>query len=132
MKKEISTIFKITSWEEIPFSETEGAGKLTKASITRSFDGELNGESKLEYLMVYSNDGSAVYTGYERITGEISGRKGTFVLKHEGDFKDGIADARCTIINDSGTDGLKEISGTGHFRVGHGMEHPMTFQIELK
>jgi hypothetical protein len=131
MKQEIKTVFKIGSWDESAFSEIENGGKLTRASVTRTFDGELKGESKLEYLMVYSKDGSAEYTGYERINGEISGKKGTFVLKHEGTFKDGIADAHCTIINNSGTEDLKTLSGTGHFRTGHAAEHPMQFSIEL-
>jgi hypothetical protein len=109
MRLEIRTIFKISSWDEVSFSEIENGGKLTKASVSRSFEGGLKGESKLEYLMAYNIDGSAEYTGYERITGEISGKKGTFVLKHEGTYKDGIADAHCTIINNSGTQDLKTI-----------------------
>ena len=42
--------FTTKSWAEQPFSEVEGAGKLTRASVIDTFNGDIEGEATLEYL----------------------------------------------------------------------------------
>ena len=43
--------FKIASWNEEPYA-TEPQ-KLTQAKVDRTFEGDLEGESRTEYLMAY-------------------------------------------------------------------------------
>ena len=131
MNIQANTRFKITRWDEIPFSEVEGAGKLTKASITKAFEGDVSGESTLEYLMSYNRDGSASFVGYERIKGRVGERSGSFVLKHEGTYDGSEARSTYTVVANSGTGELSGIQGGGHSRVGHAEEHSMTFEFDL-
>ncbi|MGH7451983.1 MAG: DUF3224 domain-containing protein [bacterium] len=74
-------------------NEIEGLPKLTRASVTKSFKGDIEGEGTLEYLMMYRADGSASFVGLERIVGRLSGRSGSFVFQHSGVFEGGVAKA---------------------------------------
>jgi hypothetical protein len=131
MKKQASTRFKITGWDEKAFSEIAGAGKLTKASITKTFAGDVSGAGVLEYLMCYNADGTAGFVGYERITGNVFGRAGSFVLKHEGTFDGSQAHSTYTVVPNSGTGALAGIQGGGKSSVGQEDEHPMTLDLDL-
>src|SRR5205809_3547948 len=66
------------TWDGKPANEVSGA-KLTRASVTNSFHGDIEGEGTLEYLMTYRDDGSASYVGLERVVGSVGGRSGSFV-----------------------------------------------------
>ena len=52
--------------------------------------------------------------GVEHITGTIGGTKGSIVLLHDGEYRDGVAAAELRVA--SGTDGLANVAGTGKFR----------------
>ena len=77
------TNFSITGWDEAPYDEEEASSKLTRATISKSFSGDLEGEAKTEYLMMHRADGTATFVGLERITGKIGERSGSFVMRHE-------------------------------------------------
>jgi len=57
MSTHATATFELKSWEEKPYDEMEGGPKLTRASNTKSFKGDIKGEGTLEYLMVYRDDG---------------------------------------------------------------------------
>ena len=42
--------FEIQSWDEKPFAEWDD-GKVTKASITKRYSGDIEGDAVLEYLL---------------------------------------------------------------------------------
>ena len=119
MGKQANITFSIKSWDEKPYNEMEGAPKLTRAMVTRSYQGDIEGEGKAEYLMMYRADGTASFTGLERVTGSISGRSGSFVLQHSGVFENGIAKVKLSVVPGSGTDDLKGLKGEGGFNAGH-------------
>jgi hypothetical protein len=55
--------FEIDSWEEEVYDEREGA-KLTRTRLTKTFHGDVEGESTAELLMAYAaEEGSAAYVG---------------------------------------------------------------------
>ena len=91
----------------------------------------LEGESQLDYLMMYRADGTAAFVGLERVTGKLAGRTGTFVLRRTGVFERGQAMETYTVVEDSGTGGLRALRGGGSSSVGHGMEHPCTLDYEF-
>lgn len=66
--------FVIESWDERPYSENPDMPKLTRASVTKRYAGDVEGEGHVEYLMVYRSDGSASFVGLERVVGRIGGR----------------------------------------------------------
>ena len=131
MKKQANARFAITKWDEKPYSEGADQPKLTRASVTKTLTGDIEGECHVEYLMMYRSDGTATFVGLERVTGSIDGRAGSFVLQRTGVFEDGKAKESYTVIPGSGTGELRGLSGDGETAVGHGMEHPFTLEYEI-
>jgi hypothetical protein len=123
--------FAIKGWDEKPYSEGAGLPKLTRAVVTRTYTGDIAGESHAEYLMMYRADGTAAFVGLERVSGSIGGRSGSFVLQRTGVFEGGQAKESYAIIAGSGTGDLSGIRGEGSSSVGHGMEHPFALGYEL-
>jgi len=131
MKTTATARFAIKSWEETPYSEGQGRPKLTRASVTKTYTGDIEGEGQVEYLMMYRSDGSAAFVGLERIVGRIGGRDGSFVLQRNGVFENGLATEAYSVVPDSATGGLQGLAGDGSSALGHGMEHPFTLNCEL-
>jgi hypothetical protein len=115
MSESLTTSFEIASWDEAPFDEGDGLGKLTRASVGRKYSGGIDGESVTEWAMAYRLDQSATFVGIERIRGRIAGREGSLVLQHVGEFRDGAALAALTVVADSGSGELAGVSGEGEF-----------------
>ena len=106
--------FTIKGWDEQPYAEAEGAAKLTHARVTTTYSGELEGEGVAGLLMVY-DQADATYAGYERCSGTLGGRSGSFVLRLDGGFQDGAARTTWTVVEGSGTGdltGLEARAGT--------------------
>ena len=131
MKHHANATFEVKSWDEKPFHEIEGGGKLTEARVTKSFQGDIEGESTLIYLMVYSIDGSASFVGAERVVGRLAGRSGSFVLQHGGTYEGGVAHTKWSVVKGSGTGELKGLSGEGGFSSGHHTSYPITLDYDL-
>ncbi len=131
MKKSASARFAIKSWDEKPYSEGSDRPKLSRASVTKTYTGDIEGEGQVEYLMMYRSDGSAAFVGLELVDGRIDGRTGTFVLQRTGIFEGGLAKESYSVIPGSATADLKGLAGEGSSAVGHGMEHPFTLSYEL-
>jgi hypothetical protein len=122
--------FAITAWDEKPYSEGDGLPKMTRATVTKTLSGDIAGEARVEYLMVYRADGGASFVGLERVTATIGGKSGTFVLRRTGVFEDGQARETYTVVPGSGTGELQGLRGEGQSAVGHGMEHPFSLAYE--
>ena len=131
VKVTASARFAIKSWDEKPYSEGDGQPKLTKATVTKTYSGDIEGEGHVEYLMVYRPDGTASFVGIERVTGKVGGKAGAFVLARNGVFEDGQAKESYSVVPGSGTGTLKGLRGEGTSSVGHGMEHPFVLSYEL-
>ncbi len=131
MKQTANARFAIKSWDEKPYSEGQDLPKLTRASVSKTYTGDISGEGQVEYLMMYRSDGSATFLGLERIVGRLAGKTGSFVLQRTGVFEGGQAKETYSIVPGSGTGELQGLVGDGRSAVGHGMEHPFTLSHEL-
>jgi len=131
MKQHANARFAIKSWEEKPYREGADSPKLTRATVHKSFTGDIEGESHVEYLMMYRDDGSATFVGLEQIVGRLGGRAGSFVLERTGVFEGGQAKETYSVIAGSGTGELRGLRGEGTSAVGHGLEHPFTLGYDL-
>lgn len=131
MKKSANARFLVTNWDEKPYSEAQNQPKHTRASVTKTYTGDIEGEGQVEYLMMYRTDGSAAFVGLERIVGRIGGKTGTFVLQRIGMFESGEAKESYSVIPGSATGDLQGLVGDGSSAVGHGMDHPFTLSYEL-
>ena len=102
MSNGATATFQVKSWDEKPYDEVEEGPKLTRARVTKSFQGDIEGEGAVEYLMVHREDGSASFVGLERIVGRVGERSGSFVLQHTGTFEGGTAKAEWIVVPGSG------------------------------
>ena len=118
------------SWDEKPFSEIEGAGKLTPASVVDTFEGDIAGEATLEYLMAYRDDQFASFVGLERVVGRIGDRAGSFVLQQNGTFENGVVTATWSVVPDSGTGDLRGLRGEGGYRWDGQSSQSATFTLD--
>ena len=132
MRKQAKATFAIKSWDEKPYSEIEASPKLTRVSATKSYQGDIEGEGNLEYLMMYRSAASASFMGLERVTGSIGGRSGSFVLQHLGTFEDGVAKVTLSVVPGSGTGDLRGLKGDGRFSVGHQPPYAMTLDYHFE
>lgn len=115
MSTQVTVTFAITSWEEVPYSEPGATPELSRATVKKTFQGELSAASVAELLLCKADDTHAGYTGQERVTGTLAGREGTFVIQHGG-IVDG-PDQRPfgAIVPGSATGALTGLRGTVTF-----------------
>jgi len=132
MNKHAAATFALKSWNETPFNEMQGMPKLTRVSATKTYEGDITGEGKVEYLMMYRADGSATFTGLERVVGTMGGHSGSFVLQHSGTFEHGIATVTLSVVPGSGTEALRGLKGEGRFAVGHQPPYHMTLDYRFE
>ena len=131
MKKSAKARFAIKSWDEKSYSEGQDLPRLTRASVTKTFTGDIEGAGQVEYLMMYRSDGSATFVGLERVVGRVGTKTGTFVLQRVGVFESGQAKESYSVIPGSATGELHGLQGDGSSAVGHGTEHPFTLNYDL-
>lgn len=105
--------FTVKSWDENTYEELTGNAKLTKARMVFSYAGDLEAEGTSDTLMCYLHDGTAVYTGLDRMTGRIGGRSGSFILRSGGAYEGGEAKTTWQIVEGSGTGELAGLRGAG-------------------
>src|SRR5262249_56667191 len=77
-----SAPFSNDRYDEDAYAEAEGV-ELSRVHISRTFTGDLEGESTAE-LMIARSEGGGGYIGHDRISGTLAGRAGTFVFQHTG------------------------------------------------
>lgn len=119
MTAQATGIREMKSWEESTYSEVEGGPKLTRSSIEYRFTGDIEGDAKLEYLMVYHSETSTSFVGYEQVVGQIAERSGSFVLQHTGTVDDVAAQVSWSVVTGSGTGDLAGLRGSGGFVAVH-------------
>jgi hypothetical protein len=112
--------FAIASWDEKPYLQLANGGKLTKASVTAKFSGDVTGEGKVEWLMCYVSDDDATFVGLQHIDGSLAGKKGTFVVETIGDFDGKAAKGTWSVVPGTGTGDLAGLEGEGRFEAPKG------------
>jgi len=131
MTKSANARFTIKSWDEKPYSEGEDLPKMTRASVTKTFTGDIEAEGRVEYLMMYRADGSATFVGLERVVGRVGDKSGSFVLQRAGVFEAGQAKESYSVIPGSATGELRGLRGEGSTALGHATEYSFTLDYEL-
>ncbi len=123
--------FQVTGWDEQTYEDLDGPAKLTRADVTQTFSGDIEGEGAVTWLMAYTADDAADYVGIQRITGRLGGREGTVVLTTTGRFDGKVAAGTWSVVAGSGTDGLAGISGSGEFSAPLAGEPTVTLDYDL-
>ena len=103
--------FEVGEWQEEIFDEAEGA-TLGRTRLTKTFTGDLRATSVVTMLAVsVPVDGEpqgVAYVAVERVTGNLHGKEGTFVLTHVAGEAHGM---KVAVVPGSGTGDLRGISG---------------------
>jgi Protein of unknown function (DUF3224) len=105
--------FTVASWDESTYQDLGDGAKLTKASVTFGMEGDITGKGAWDALMCYRPDGTAVFTGLQRVEGQLAGVDGSFVLLADGEYADGEARSRWQVVSGTGTGGLAGLTGNG-------------------
>ena len=104
--------FDVKVTQQKPDSQVARAANLSRLTIDKRFQGDLEGISKGEMLALQTEvQGSAGYVALERVSGKLKGRAGSFVLQHSATMNRGEPDTEITVVPDSGTGELRGLSG---------------------
>src|SRR5438270_11046671 len=107
--------FEITAWEQVPYDEAAEGPKLGRATVRKTFRGEVAGESSAELLLCGDDEGGIAYTALERVVGSIGGRSGTFLLLHSAVRGEETWPVG-RIVPDSGPGDCRRLEGTVRLR----------------
>jgi hypothetical protein len=130
MTRHASGTFDVKLNPQSSEEDADGTG-LGRLSIDKQFHGDLEATSKGEMLSAGTSvKGSAGYVAIERVRGTLRGRTGTFILQHSGTMTRGAPQLAITVVPDSGTGGLEEISGTMTINIVNG-KHFYEFDYAL-
>lgn len=104
---------------------------LGRMALEKQFFGDLVATGKGEMLTaVTQTKGSAGYVAIEQVTGELQGRRGSFVFQHSGIMSQQGQNLSITVVPDSGADQLTGISGKFTIKIVEG-KHFYEFEYEL-
>jgi hypothetical protein len=127
MTSRAAATFEITAWEETAYDEPAEGPKLVRATVTKTFRGDVEGESTAELLMCQAADGSGGYIGSERVIGRVGDRAGSFVVQHGGTVEGTTVKPFGSVVPGSGTGELRGLRGEARF---HHDERGATFTLD--
>ena len=113
MCAQAAVTFAIESWEETVVEEVP---TLKRAVVTKRYQGDLEGEGTAVYQMLGRSDGSAVFVGFEIVTGSLGGKSGSFVFEHRGTFEDGAVKSVWGVVPGTAKAQLTGLQGEGRSR----------------
>ena len=114
-----------------PFDETD-APSLAVLAIRETFEGDIQSESIVRALRIGNEGGTLHMISLQRVTGSVSGRKGSFVLKGSETIEDGAITASWSVVPGSGAGDLTGLRGDGGFkgRFGEGSQGRLNYWFE--
>lgn len=99
--------------EPHPMHEDAPSPPLGRLAIAKQYQGDLEAESVGEMLSAVTEiKGSRAYVAFEKVTGTLLGRIGSFILQHTGVVTRGAPRLSVRVVPDSGTDDLRGLTGS--------------------
>jgi hypothetical protein len=132
MQHTAAATFELQSFDETTAAETDGGGRITRATIRRALHGDIEGEAVWETVMAYDADGRAAIVGLERVVGRIGDREGSFLLTTTGSFDGREMRSTTAVLPGSGTDDLAGLRGSGTTAAPHGPTGTFALDYELE
>ncbi len=93
-----TAVITVRKYEPSASDEPAQGPVLTRIHVEESFSGDINGDGIVEFLQAALADGSASFVGIERVTGDLGGRRGTFLLQDAGTVQDNIVSGDSFVI----------------------------------
>jgi hypothetical protein len=129
-----NAVINVDKYEPSAYDEPAEGPALTRIHVEERFSGDISGTGVVEFLQSAGADGAASFVGIERVTGELGGRRGSFLLQDAGTVQDAIVSGDWFVIAGSGTGELAGLRGEGGFRanLGEGAEVHLDYWFELQ
>ena len=99
--------FEITLIPQL--EDEEPVGRMT---INKLYQGDMEGTGLGQMISKRTEDGTAIYFAIEEFSGSIDKKSGAFTLVHKGSMDTKSQSLEIFILEGSGTDQLKSISGS--------------------
>src|SRR5690242_18160827 len=97
----------------LPNTEVTADNLFGRMLLNKKFSGDLEATARGQMLTAMTSvKGSAGYVAIDHVTGELDGRKGSFVLQHSGSMNRGVPTLSIMVVPDTGTGELAGLSGT--------------------
>jgi hypothetical protein len=113
-------------------ADDQAGGPFSRLFLDKRFHGDLEATSHGQMLAsgTGGESSSGAYVALERVSGTLHGRRGSFVLQHNGTMRKGVASMTVTVVPDSGTEELAGISGKMTIIIAGGT-HSYAFEYTL-
>jgi hypothetical protein len=94
-------------------ADDQAGGPFARLFLDKQFHGDLEAASHGQMLAsgTGAENSSGAYVALEHVSGTLHGRRGSFVLQHNGTMRKGVASMIVTVVPDSGTDELAGLAG---------------------
>jgi hypothetical protein len=109
-------VITVHSYEPAVYDQPAAGPALTRIHVEEEFSGDISGTGVVEFLQAAPASGPASFAGIERVTGELAGRSGTFLLQDQGVVEENVVSGQWFVIPGSGTGDLAGLRGEGGFR----------------
>jgi hypothetical protein len=116
----------VTAYEPQPYEEVDQGPDLIEIHVSETFTGDIEGEGIVRFLQAVRKDGSASFVGIERVTGDLGGRTGSFLLQDAGTLEGNKVEGEWFVVPGSGTDELTGLRGEGGFSADLGQRASIT------
>ena len=115
-----------------PQAQDDAAGgPFSRLFLDKRFHGDLDATSRGQMLASGTGvEGSGAYVALELVTGTLAGRRGTFVLQHNGTMEKNVPTLSVRVVPDSGTDQLAGLAGAMTIII-EGGKHSYDFEYSL-
>ncbi len=126
--------FTFDTWEEEPIVD-DGHRRVHRTRFKKRWEGQIEGRSEGEMLMVHVAGQPAAYCGFEWVTVTLAGRTGTFLFHHNaGTGLDG--GLSLTVVPGSGSGQLAGLEGSAGIQIAGEVgdttaPHQLTFAYRL-
>jgi hypothetical protein len=102
--------FEVTLAPQPP--DRDSGGPFSRLFLDKRFLGDLEATSRGQMLGAETAvEGSGAYVALEQVTGTLNGKRGSFILQHNGTMRQGVYTLHVSVVPDSGTDALIGITG---------------------
>jgi hypothetical protein len=127
---QVTGTFEIQMTPEPPYSTDDGVS-LGRVHFDKQFSGGLEATSVGDMIGVRGPVAhSGGYVCIERVTGTLGGKRGSFVLQHNGVMDRGAASLACSVVPDTGTGELAGLRGKLAIEIAD-KRHLYAFDYEL-
>ncbi len=132
--KAVST-FDVTGWDPATYSAPGAIPLLSQATVTKTFSGDLEGESTAQLLMCQADakdlSAGAGYVASDSVTGTLGGKSGSFVMQHGGLSASGNSRTWGHIVPGSGAGELAGITGDVTIDVDADGKHTIVLEYDF-